>query len=158
MKARVIVLIFFCGMPLDTSTKTRFVSPSLLTRFIYWIGQGSIPDVAKFLIKYSYDLSLVGAYIVDYGSEAVYAGFTRGPGKIPHELVKYVCAQKISAYANAGIDFCAFDYPLAFKKNKYLYKSLLLMRPFLVKCAIRCGIDYLVDLFMQETDEEDEIE
>ncbi len=155
MKFRVVFLIIFCAIPFYTSTKTRFVPPSLFMRFVYWMGQGSIPDIAKFLIKYSYDISVPGTYIVDYGSEAVYAGFTRGPDKIPHELAKYLCALKASYLVNDCIDCLNLDYPTVIKKNKYLDISFCFIRPFLVKSLIRLSIDLLVDAIL-ETNEENE--
>lgn len=152
----VIAFIFSCIVPLSVSSRTRFVHPSLMVKFLYWMGEGSIPDIAKLIIKKSYDISAYGTYIVDYGCEAVYAGFTRGPERIPHELIKYACAIKIAAYANGYIDYFELQFPGAAQNYRSINAMVAMARPFLVRCLTRVGIDLLVDAYLEEPDSSEE--
>lgn len=152
----VIVCILFCIVPGSASSRTRFVHPSLMIKFLYWMGEGSILDIAKRIIKKSYDISAYGSYIVDYGAEAVYAGFTRGPERIPHELIKYACAIKIASYANGYIDNFGLQFPEIVHNYRSINTMVAIARPFLVRCSIRIGIDLLVDAYLQEPDSSEE--
>lgn len=158
MKLRVVLFIFSCVIPVSVSSRTRFVHPSLMVKFLYWMGEGSIPDIAKLIIKKSYDISTYGSYIVDYGAEAVYAGFTRGPERIPHELIKYACAIKIAACANEYIDHFGLQFPEIGQNYCSINAMVAIARPFLVRCSIRIGIDLLVDAYLQEPDSSEEID
>lgn len=154
MKLRVV--LFSCVIPLSVAGRTRFIHPSMIVKFLYWAGESSIPDIAKLVIKKSYDISLPGTYLVDYGCEAVYAGFTRGPEKIPHELIKYACALKIASHINTGIDHLNVHYPRAIQNSRYLNTLLGMIRPFLVRCFMRIGIDLFADAYLEEPDQDEE--
>jgi hypothetical protein len=132
-----------------------YVGPLYILKIAKYAADFALPDIAKLVIKNSYSVSVPGSYVVDYGCEALYAGFIRGPHKIPHELVKYACALKASHWVNDSIDRLNLDYPAVVKKNKYLNLPLYFFRPFMVKTLIRFSIDLLVDTVL-ETNEEDE--
>lgn len=120
------------------------------------MGEGSIPDIAKLIIKRSYEISEYGSYIVDYGAEAVYAGFACGPEKIPHELIKYSCAIKIASYTNDYIDLMGVRFLTEMDNHRSLKTMIRIARLFLVRWLIRIGIDLVVDAYLQEPDSSEE--
>lgn len=154
MKFSRVVFITFLIISLVTCAKDRFYThPYFLAKAAAWTAEVFIADAAKLGIKYSYNIhSAPATYAIDYGCEALYAGCTKGPDKIPHELAKYACAQKISEYANQIIPA---TYPAFIQSNSKLAVSMRVLRPFIITSLVRLGIDLMVDQYLEESEEDE---
>lgn len=157
MKFKCLVFVILSIISDPVFARTRFsTSPFLLSKLSWVAGGYFATDIAQWGIcktcNISSPLSLVA---VDYGCQALCAGITKGPDRILHELIKYTIAQKISSYANAGLDWLSLERQLRGQHQHVLATSVYFARPFLVHALVRIALDVLIDMYLEEVDEED---
>jgi hypothetical protein len=104
-------------------------------------------------------LAITSRGLVDYGCEAAWAGVFKGIKRIPHELMKYACAEYIYYKLCAGAAQAGVDYPQCIKKSWSRYFTLYLpvsfVFPYMARWAVRFGIDKAVDGALLKKEEQE---
>lgn len=150
--------------------KARFAgithyAQNIAAKIIFWTCQDIAKASIKFFINHAIitqkilctvrSYQLTSAHLVDYGGEAAWATVFDGPDKIPHHLIKYAFIEALYARLRQSARITNLDYPVAVKKNKYLYWSAWFLMPIIAKRLLNVGIDCLVDIILADDADED---
>lgn len=120
-------------------------------------------DIAKECVKITFPMIIflknwpINSYCIDYGFEALWAGYHDGIDTIPSALIKYGCT-----------DFCYhqlckmgqsynIDYPAKIKENALIYSIARMLAPLFLKHWIAQIIDTILNQFNNYEQENDQM-
>jgi hypothetical protein len=94
--------------------------------------------------KYSF-YHVSGDQCVDYGCEAVWAGYYDGIDTIPGALLKYGCIDACYYQLCSCAQFFQCDYPYELKQHSWAYALTRILVPMFIKRCIGTIIDCILD-------------
>jgi hypothetical protein len=96
----------------------------------------------------------INSYCIDYGFEALWAGYHEDIGAIPGTLIKYACTDFCYQQLYTCGQLYKFDYPSKLKEHAFLYSIARVSTPLFIKHWIRQIIDTILNQFLKNDEQE----
>ena len=173
-KTSILLLLFFAysnenGVP-QSNCKKRDVIDSVLTRISRTLGGCllySTKDLLAFGIKSCMNqyvgnhhfftcgpIDLCSDHIIDYGCEAIWAGYCEGIHKIPHRLVAYAVADRCYMHLHALFERHDIGLHSLFA-HKPLCHIMIILEPLLARRLIVYILGQGIDALLCDEEDQD---